>query len=109
MDQKAPESIKNFVISSLESTNTNLSDMQRSLDIAFDILINNNAKIVSFSPPEPIIPMLIFYIDADIESVVDMNFELADAITLNNENEVKYPVYFSKSGESLVGISPYAN
>lgn len=88
MDKNAQESFKKIVINETESTNSTTADVRKSLEIAFKILSKKNTRIVSFSPPELLVPLPILHVDGF---------------------EIKCPVYFSKRVETWRGMKVYAD
>lgn len=79
----------------LNLTGASEEELIQNTQIAFEIINSHHLKPIQMTLPNTINEMIIIDLDAPIETIVELNFELADRISILYDDVPKCQVYFS--------------
>lgn len=93
------------ILSKIESQRANSDEFINNLKIAFDILESYSVSPLRITFPTSKEEIAIIDIEASIETIVDMNFELVNRIMALREKLTDHPVYFSAKRNITWGLN----
>ncbi|SET28107.1 hypothetical protein [Thorsellia anophelis] len=109
VDVKMQRKYTTAIQKAIKATKENPDNILRNIKLALSLIETSSFNITRVCLPNELTPTMFICLDADVDTVVDLNFELADKIVDLYEGDVKFPIYFSVNSKIGYGINVSAN